>query len=99
MPFAAKRESVWQGYEQRSTIWSRETVFVTHRIWIHADSGLLLKAATLGFKREVFDLYAFSQLVLGAQVDRNQLKPVNPVKPVKSLKQLLHQVHKLRSGK
>lgn len=53
-----------------------------HRLWVHTETGLLLKALTLGFKREVYDLQAFSQLVLGAGVDRNQLKPVHPVRPV-----------------
>lgn len=53
-----------------------------HRFWVHPDSGLLLKAVTLGAKRETLELYAFSQLTLGAQVDRSLLKPVNPVKPV-----------------
>ncbi len=53
-----------------------------HRIWVHGGNGLLLKMTTFGFKHEMFDLFAFSQLTLGAQVDRSLLKPVNPVKPV-----------------
>lgn len=60
----------------------RDRLRYSHRLWVHSETGLLLKAATLGFKRETFDLYAFSQVVLGAQVDRNQLKPVYPVRPV-----------------
>lgn len=52
------------------------------KFWVHAETGLLLKATILGFKREVLEFYEFSQLALGEQVDRKQLKPVNPVKPM-----------------
>ncbi len=51
-----------------------------HRLWVHVETSLLLKAATLGFKRELFDLYAFSQLKVGNHIDRNLLKPVYPVR-------------------
>ncbi|MDR3410611.1 MAG: MucB/RseB C-terminal domain-containing protein [Formivibrio sp.] len=57
----------------------RDHLRYPHRLWVSVDTGLLLKTATLGFKHEMFDLYAFSQLVFGAQVDRNQLKPMHPM--------------------
>lgn len=57
----------------------RDTLRYAHRLWAHVDSGLLLKAATLGLKREIFDLYAFSQVQIGEGIDRNLLKPVYPV--------------------
>ena len=57
----------------------RDALRYAHRLWVHMDSGLLLKAATLGLKREIFDLYAFSQVQIGGSIDRNLLKPVYPV--------------------
>lgn len=60
----------------------RDRLRYPHRLWAHTETGLLLKAATLGFKREVFDLYAFSQLQIGNHIDRNQLRPVHPVRPL-----------------
>lgn len=60
----------------------RDRLRYPHRLWVHTETGLLLKAVTLGFKREIYDLQAFSQLVLGSGVDRNQLKPVHQVRPV-----------------
>lgn len=62
----------------------RDRLRYPHRLWVHVDSGLLLKTTTLGLRREILDLYAFSQLALGSQVDRNQLKPIYPVRPVSS---------------
>lgn len=60
----------------------RDRLRYPHRLWTHVETGLLLKAATLGFKREVFDLYAFSQIQIGNHIDRNLLKPVHPVRPL-----------------
>ncbi|WP_245747761.1 MucB/RseB C-terminal domain-containing protein [Formivibrio citricus] len=60
----------------------RDTLRFPHRLWMHTGSGLLLKASTTGYRRELYDLFAFSQLQLGGQIDRGQLKPVNPVKPL-----------------
>ncbi len=64
----------------------RDRMRYPHRLWAHVDSGLLLKAATLGFKQEVYDLYAFSQLQIGNHVDRSKLKPVYPVQPLSAEK-------------
>lgn len=42
-----------------------------HKIWVHTDSGLLLKAAVLGEKNQVVEQYAFTQLQLGGSIDRS----------------------------
>ncbi|SMC25277.1 sigma E regulatory protein, MucB/RseB [Andreprevotia lacus DSM 23236] len=52
-----------------------------HRFWVHPDTGLTLKAAMFGTKRELIDLQVFSQLQMGA-VNRRLLKPSHPLKPV-----------------
>lgn len=43
----------------------------THKLWIHTDSGLLLKAAVLGEKNKVVEQYAFTQLQIGGKIDRS----------------------------
>lgn len=42
-----------------------------HKMWAHADSGLLLKAAVLGAKNEIIEQYAFTQLQIGGNIDRS----------------------------
>lgn len=42
-----------------------------HKIWVHTDSGLLLKASVLGDKNQVVEQYAFTQLQLGGNLDRS----------------------------
>ena len=69
-----------------------------HEIWVHTDSGLLLKAAVLGDNNKVEEQYAFTQLQIGGKIDRSWIKecdaaaakekdapPVNAdIKPVNS---------------
>ena len=42
-----------------------------HKMWAHADSGLLLKAAVLDAKNEMIEQYAFTQLQIGGNIDRS----------------------------
>lgn len=42
-----------------------------HKMWAHADSGLLLKAAVLDAKSEMIEQYAFTQLQIGGNIDRS----------------------------
>lgn len=42
-----------------------------HKMWAHADSGLLLKAAVLDAKSEMIEQYAFTQLQIGGSIDRS----------------------------
>jgi len=43
----------------------------THKMWAHTGSGLLLKAAVLGYRNEAIEQYAFTQLQIGGDIDRS----------------------------
>lgn len=58
----------------------RDHLRFPHRLWMHAGTGLLLRASTTGHGREFYDLFTFSQLQLGGHIDRMQLKPAHPVR-------------------
>lgn len=49
----------------------KDTLRYTHKIWVHTDSGLLLKAAVLGDKDQVVEQYSFTQLQIGGKIDRS----------------------------
>ncbi|HSM98677.1 MAG TPA: MucB/RseB C-terminal domain-containing protein [Gallionella sp.] len=52
----------------------KDNLRYTHKIWVHTDSGLLLKAAVLGDKNKVAEQYAFTQLQIGGKIDRSWAK-------------------------
>jgi len=52
----------------------KDNLRYTHKIWVHTDSGLLLKAAVLGDKNKVAEQYAFTQLQIGGKIDRSWVK-------------------------
>jgi sigma-E factor negative regulatory protein RseB len=52
----------------------RDNLRYSHKIWVHTDSGLLLKAAVLGDKNKVVEQYAFTQLQIGGKIDRAWVK-------------------------
>jgi sigma-E factor negative regulatory protein RseB len=52
----------------------KDNLRYTHKIWVHTDSGLLLKAAVLGDKNKVAEQYAFTQLQIGGKIDRSWIK-------------------------
>jgi sigma-E factor negative regulatory protein RseB len=43
----------------------------TQKMWVHSDSGLLLKYAVLNEKNQLVEQYAFSQLSIGGNIDRS----------------------------
>ncbi|HTN93396.1 MAG TPA: MucB/RseB C-terminal domain-containing protein [Gallionella sp.] len=45
-----------------------------HKIWVHTDSGLMLKAAVLGDRNKMVEQYAFTQLQIGGNIDRSWVK-------------------------
>lgn len=45
-----------------------------HKLWVHKDSGLLLKAAVLGDKNQPVEQYTFTQLQIGGNIDRSWVK-------------------------
>jgi sigma-E factor negative regulatory protein RseB len=57
----------------------KDNLRYTHKIWVHTDSGLLLKAAVLGDKNKVAEQYAFTQLQIGGKIDRSWVKECDSV--------------------
>ncbi len=49
----------------------KDNLRYTHKIWVHTDSGLLLKSAVLNDKQKIVEQYAFTQLKIGSEVDRS----------------------------
>ncbi len=49
----------------------KDNLRYTHKLWIHTDTGLLLKAAVLGERNRIVEQYAFTQLQLGGKIDRS----------------------------
>lgn len=49
----------------------KDNLRYAHKLWVHTDSGLLLKSAVLNDRNQVVEQYAFTQLKLGAEVDRS----------------------------
>lgn len=52
----------------------KDNLRYTHKIWVHTDSGLLLKVAVLGGKNKIVEQYAFTQLQIGGKLDRSWVK-------------------------
>lgn len=60
------------GYNTQVVLYQpRDNLRYTHKIWVHTDSGLLLKSAVLNEKNQVVEQYAFTELKLGGEVDRS----------------------------
>jgi len=48
----------------------RDNLRYAHKMWAHSDSGLLLKAEVLDERGRVIEQNAFTQLVIGGNIDR-----------------------------
>lgn len=46
-----------------------------HKLWIDQATGLLLKAGMLNERNEVIGQFAFTQIEIGGQIDKESLKP------------------------
>jgi sigma-E factor negative regulatory protein RseB len=57
----------------------KDNLRYTHKIWVHTDTGLLLKAAVLDDKNKLAELYAFTQLQIGGKIDRSWVKECDSV--------------------
>jgi sigma-E factor negative regulatory protein RseB len=57
----------------------KDNLRYAHKIWVHTDSGLLLKAAVLGDKNKLVEQYAFTQLQIGGKIDRSWVKEYDSV--------------------
>jgi len=62
------------GYDTQVIVFQpKDNLRYTHKLWVHTDSGLLLKAAVLSDKNQVVEQYAFTQLQIGGKIDRSWL--------------------------
>ena len=60
------------GYKTQVILFQpRDNMRYAHKIWVHTDSGLLLKSAVLNERNQVVEQYAFTSLKLGGEVDRS----------------------------
>ena len=60
------------GYDAQAILLQpRDSLRYTHKMWVHTDSGLLLKATVLGEKNQVAEQYAFTQLQIGGKIDHS----------------------------
>ncbi|MGB8076930.1 MAG: MucB/RseB C-terminal domain-containing protein, partial [Gallionella sp.] len=48
----------------------KDNLRYSHEMWVHTDSGLLLKAAVIAEKNKVVEQYAFTQLQIGGKLDQ-----------------------------
>lgn len=63
------------GYDAQVILFQpKDTLLYSHKIWVHSESGLLLKAAVLDDKSKVVEQYAFTQLQIGGKIDRAWIK-------------------------
>jgi len=49
----------------------KDNLRYVHKIWVHTDSGLLLKSEVLNDRDQVVEQYTFTELKIGAGVDRS----------------------------
>ena len=64
------------GYNTQAILFQpNDNLRYIHKIWIHTDSGLLLKAAVLRDRNQVIEQYAFTQLQISGDIDRSWVKP------------------------
>jgi len=52
-----------------------------HKFWADAASGLLLKARILNDRNGVVEQFAFTDLTIGAKIDRSMVRPTWPAAP------------------
>ena len=60
------------GYDTQIILFQpKDNLRYVHKIWVHTDSGLLLKSEVLNEKNQVVEQYTFTELQIGAGVDRS----------------------------
>jgi len=60
------------GYDAQVILFQpKDSLRFTHKIWVHTDTGLLLKAAVLDDKNNIVEQYTFTQLKIGGELDRS----------------------------
>ncbi len=67
------------GFHAHSIVFQpKDKMRYTHKMWVHGDSGLLLKAVVLDERNQVIEQYAFIQLTLGGEIDRKWIVQHKP---------------------
>jgi sigma-E factor negative regulatory protein RseB len=60
------------GYNTQVVLFQpRDNLRYSHKIWVHTDSGLLLKSVVLNDKNQVVEQYTFTNLKIGTEVDHS----------------------------
>ena len=60
------------GYNTQAILFQpKDSLRYAHKIWVHTDTGLLLKASVMDGKSQVVEQYAFTQLQLSGNIDRS----------------------------
>lgn len=68
------------GYIARIILFKpRDKSRYAHKIWVHNDSGLLLKTSVLNHQGAVVEQYAFTQLQIGGDIDRSWVRPLTDI--------------------
>jgi len=69
------------------TFQPKDNLRYVHKMWVHSETGLLLKAVVLDEHSRVIEQYAFTQLSLGGHVNRTWIEPGKEAQstPAKSL--------------
>lgn len=63
------------GYTVQAILFTpKDNLRYRHKIWVHNDSGVLLKAAVIGSKQQLIEQYAFTQLQIGGRIDHSWVK-------------------------
>ena len=69
------------GYNTQAILFHpRDNLRYARKIWAHTDSGLLLKAAVLGDRKQVIEQYSFTQLQIGGDIDRSWIGAIDPAR-------------------
>ncbi len=67
------------GFHAHSIVFQpRDKMRYAHKMWVHGDSGLLLKAVVLDERNQVIEQYAFTQLTIGGDIDRKWIVKYKP---------------------
>jgi len=64
------------GYHAHVVVFQpRDNLRYTHKMWAHSESGLFLKAVVLDEHSRVIEQYAFTDLMIGGNIDRAWIQP------------------------
>jgi sigma-E factor negative regulatory protein RseB len=67
------------GYKAQVLIFQpKDNLRYAHKLWVSADTGLLLKSAVLSEKSQIVEQYAFTEIKIGHGVDRSWLASSKP---------------------